>query len=257
MSRKLAWSAAILLCTAACDDGTSPNDSSRLRVAFAAVDTTGTQSNSNQLVVTGTNGTLTITDVRMMVSEFELKGPRACVQEEDNGELELEHCEFESAPFLLDLDLDGDPIVVATTDVPTGAYTEVEFEVEDLKRDHDDDDRTGDAISALRAELRSAFPNFPDDASVVVVGTFTPTGGTARPFTVFLDADIDFELPLIPPLIINDAGANRTVTVELTPRRWFLRGGRVIDLSAFNNRLLEFGEDFRLGIHRARCDDGN
>src|SRR5687768_12399642 len=104
MSRKLAWSAAILLITVACDDTTSPNDSSQLRVAFAAVDTTGTPTNNSQLVVTGTNGTLTITDVRMIVSEFELKGPRACVEEDDEGELELENCEFESAPFLLDLD---------------------------------------------------------------------------------------------------------------------------------------------------------
>jgi hypothetical protein len=255
MNIKSAWPAAILLVTVACNDATSPGDSARLRVAFAALDTTATPSTSDQLVVTGTNGVLTITDVRMIVSEFELKGPRACVEEDDDGELELEHCEFESSPFLLDLPLNGDSIVVATTDVPTGAYTEVEFEVEDLKRDDDDGNRTRDAINALRTQMRSAFPNFPDDASVVVVGTFTPNGGTARPFTVYLDADVDFELPLIPPLIINESGANRTVTVEITPKRWFLRAGRVFDLSAFNGRVLEFEDDFRLGISRARCDD--
>lgn len=95
--------------------------------------------------------------------------------------------------------------------------------------------------TALLAEIRSRFPAFPSDASMVVEGTFTPVGEGARAFLVFFDADIEVELDLGPPLVVDaDAVADRTIVVDVQPARWFLRGdGSVCDLSAFDGDLIE------------------
>lgn len=264
MLRRTPWvalAAAPLLLTG-CGDATGPEDTARVRVAFTttaptvgSVDGLSASLLADERVLTGSNGTLRITDMRMIVAELELEGPEACLESDDDGELELEECEFEAPPFLLTVPLEGGEVVVASTDVPLGTYSELKFEIEDLELDEDDEDRTRQAITNLRSQLQAAFPAFPSEASAVVVGSFTPTGGAARPFVVFLDADVEVELDLAPPLVIDDAGASRTLTVQLDPAAWFLDGGRVLDLSALNGRLVELEEEFRSGIRRGDDDD--
>ena len=91
----------------------------------------------------------------------------------------------------------------------------------------------GKEVSDLLAQIKAAFPNFPEEASLVVTGTFTPTGGQPVPFTVFVRAEIEVKLKFDPPLVVT--ADNRSVTVTLTPASWFKRpDGSVLDLSQFD-----------------------
>lgn len=248
---------------AACgsDDPTGPEGTVPVRVAFstggAALSSTSGASFSlngmDQLTLTGENGTLVITDIRLIVAEFELeRDEAACVEGIEDDDCE----EFEAPPSLLDLPLEGGSVVVATANVPEGTYTEFEFEVEDLDLDDDDEVITRQRIEQIRAELLGLFPAFPDDASMVVTGTFTPTAGVPQSFTVFFDADIEVEMDLVPPLVIDATGAaSRTITINLDPTLWFQANGQVLDLSAFNGQTLEFEAEIEDGFVEIDFDD--
>lgn len=245
------WAAALMVSAvlAGCGDSTGPEGETRVDVAFA----TSAAVSGGDLTVTGTNGTLVIQDVRMIVAELELEGPEACAVTDDEGETELEECEFESGPFLLDLPLGSSGVVVATANVPAGIYTELEFEVEDLEEEDGDDFRG--TLGQLRQQMRAAYPNFPDRASVVVRGTFTPVGGTAQAFTVYLDAELEVEVDLVPALVIDDGDTATTLTVQLDPTRWFVAGGAVMNLAALDGQVLEFEAEFENGVVDVEWDD--
>ena len=90
-------------------------------------------------------------------------------------------------------------------EVVAGSYTGLEFEVDDLRGDDDDDERASRRFPELASEVRAAgFEEWPEAANMVVAGSFTPKNGAARPFTVFFDADIEIELAFEPPLIVGD-----------------------------------------------------
>ncbi len=198
----------------------------------------------DQIVISGDNGELTITDIRLIVEEFELKGDDDVNPCEANGG--GDDCEdFDAGPLFVDLPLNG-AATVTTGQLPPGAYREVDFEIEDL-----DDDETNPAeaarIDQVLAQVRAAFPDWPRKASMLVVGSFRPRSGGAlgepRPFRVFVDAEIEIELDLAPPLVVGDGAEPRTVSVTLDPAVIFQNGGQVVDLSAFNGRLVEFELD--------------
>ena len=195
------------------------------------------EAQGDQLVVTGSNGTLTITDIRMIVAEFEVDGDddvNACQQNGGGDDCE----DFEAGPLFIDLPLTGSTVPVSTGEIPPGTYEEVEFEVEDL-----DDDEENPAerqrIEALLAQVRAQFPDWPRDASMLVVGTFTPTGGQPRAFRVFIEAEIEVEVDLNPPLVITETSTNRDVSILLDPAAIFRSGSNVLDLSQSTGRLLE------------------
>lgn len=200
------------------------------------------------LLIEGTNGTLAITDIRMVVAEFELEREDEACDDDERGD----DCEaFSAPPFFVDLPLEREAVTVATGTLPPGAYTELEFEVEDLELDEDEgDDRV---LQDLFDEIRTAFPDWPGEASLVVTGDFTPRGGSARPFTVFAEAEIEVELELEPPLVITAEDDNPSLTVAVNPVFWFkTRDGRVQDLSAFDyettGELLEFELEIERGF---------
>ncbi|HEU0055282.1 MAG TPA: hypothetical protein VFQ39_18975, partial [Longimicrobium sp.] len=146
------------------------------------------QTGADQLVIAGSNGTLTITDVRLVVDEFELKGDDDVNRCEDNGG--GDDCDdFDAGPLFVDLPLSSDPVSVSTGAVPPGTYREVEFEVEDLD-DDEENPAKAQRIDALLATIRQQFADWPRDASMLVTGTFTPTGGQPRQFRVFFEAEI-------------------------------------------------------------------
>ena len=194
------------------------------------------------LTLTGSNGTLAIDDVRIVVAEFELKGDDDVNPCERNGG--GDDCEdFDAGPLFVDLPLDGGVVPVSTGAVPPGTYREVEFEVEDLDDDEEDASEAA-RIDALFQQIRGAFPDWPRDASMLVVGTFTPAGGGAsRPFRVFIEAEIEIEVPLVPSLVITDASQDAQVTVDLDLGAVFRSGGGVVDLSQYNGQLVEFELD--------------
>ncbi|HEX6042462.1 hypothetical protein [Longimicrobium sp.] len=234
-------------------------------------------SGTDQLVVTGANGTLTISDIRMVVAEFELDGDddvnpcgRAAfsngsddgpgddrggddgARSGDDGD----DCEdFDAGPLFVDLPLTGGPVAVGTGDVPAGVYDEVEFEVEDL--DDDEENAVERArIDALRQQILSQFPDWPRDASMLVVGTFTPTGGTPRSFRAFIEAEIEIELGLNPALTVGE-GETGSLDVTLDPQAIFRSGSNVLDLSSATGRTqlrIEMEDGFH-GRGRGRGSD--
>jgi hypothetical protein len=195
------------------------------------------EAQGDQLVVTGANGTLTITDIRMIVAEFEVKGDDDVNPCGANGG--GDDCEdFEAGPLFIDLPLAGSTVPVSTGEIPPGTYREVEFEVEDL----DDDEENAaerQRIEALLAQVRAQFADWPRDASMLVTGTFTPTGGQPRAFRVFIEAEIEVEVDLNPPLVITETSTSRDVSILLDPAAIFRSGNNVLDLSQSTGRLLE------------------
>jgi hypothetical protein len=149
-----------------------------------------------------------------------------------NGDCKEHHeCEeVETPPMFVNVPLSGSPVTVAQDQVPPGSYRKLEFEVEDGELDEDED--SGQLQTVMNA-VRAAFPDWPSGATAVVVGSFTPTGGAAAPFTVYLRAEIEVELAFNPPLVVADQSAG--VTVNLIPEMWFKRSnGTVVDLSQFD-----------------------
>lgn len=250
---KRLWLLAVTVATlTGCDDSTtSPEGTAPLTLRFAtAANPLGAGADATaDAVVTGEDGVLVIDDIKLIVSEFELEGDEdACDLGGDDDDCE----EFESDPFLLDLPLTGAPITVATTNVRAGTYHELEFEVEDL----DDDDGEGDGDPVLLAgileEIRTSYPDFPRDASMVVHGSFTPTSGVAREFTVYFDAEIEIEMDLVPAL---EVPGDEFVTIVVDPLAWFSTDGEPIDLSAFDGEVLEFEAEIEDGFDHVEHDD--
>jgi len=235
-----------------CSDPLAPGDQGRVGIRFRTLESAGAVIGQD-LVITGSNGTLRITDISFIVNEFELEADEeACEDQGSDSGCE----EFEAPPVFVGLPLDGDNLVAVTAAVPAGTYHELEFEVEDI--DLDDDDEEANDIGTVAAAARAAFPNWPDGASMVVVGTFTPTGGQPVPFTVFFDAEIKIEKALVPPLVVD--AQNETVTIQLDPGVWFRRSdGTVMDLSAFDfattGDLLEFEAELEDGFPKVELDD--
>lgn len=206
------------------------------------------------LVFEGTNGTLTITEVRVIVAEVELEGEDdACNGESTSDSSMDDDCaDFEAPPRFLDIPLDGEPIAAFTGQIPAGTYDELEFEIEDLEDDESDSLFVAE-IEQLRAEILAEFPDWPRKASALVVGSFESDQGTMA-FRVYLDAEIEVEMDLIPNLIVDvDGASGTTLTVDIRPDLWFTRGdGSVLPLHLYDwdatGELLEFEVEMEDGF---------
>lgn len=212
------------------------------------------------MVLTGTNGTLTIDEIRLIVAEVELeKEDDSCVGHDDSSDDIGDSCEeFNAGPRFLDLPLDGDPIEVVTDLVPAGTYEELEFEIEDLEDDEGDAVEAA-MIAAVRAEVLAVIPDWPDEASALVTGSFAPTAGGSIDFRVFLKAEIEVEMELIPNLVIADGAASRDVTVDISPHIWFTQSdGSVLPLYLFDydatGELLELDVEFEDGFTKIEVE---
>lgn len=244
---------------AGCDAaGPSSSDGTRVEVGFATTSSASTATTSahslaraaDGLEVSGTNGTLTVDDLRIIVSEVELEG------DGDDAEFESER------PSFVDLPLDSNNVAqVVADEVPPGTYNEFGFEVEDIEVDDDDDD---EELSQLREEIENeGFANWPDEASMVVVGTFTPDEGEARSFTTYFEAEIEVEIEMEDRSFeVGEDGAPRQLTVNLDPSRWFSNpDGTVDDLSKDDyettNELVEFELEYEFedGVTKIEFDD--
>lgn len=250
--------AAILFALTACDGAPTGPAGGRVAVRFATSPTaraalapSGTAAprfshagSSDALTITGTNGTLRIEDIRLIVSELELEQAQGSCLGEDDGDDGCE--EFESGPFLVDLPLAGEAVTLATDQIAAGTYDELDFEVENLESDDDHDASERQAIQALLAQLRGVYPGFPSRASMVAHGTFTPAGSTAaQPFTVYFDAEIEVEMDLSPPVTVP---GTTSLTVEVNPALWFRDGAQVVNLAALDGRTIEFHSQLRDGM---------
>ena len=199
--------------------------------------------------IEGSNGELNLTGIWVIVEEFELEGVETNDCDDDLG---TDDCEdFERKYFFIDVPLDGTTITVVSAPIADGTYDELEFEVDDVEVDADDPEEVAEAdlIAALLVEVRSQFSNWPDKASMVVIGTWTPTGGAAVSFETYFDADIEVEMDLLPLLTVADGVASSDLTILLQPARWFLRAdGTVWNLKDLEGQLVDFDLEIEDGF---------
>lgn len=205
------------------------------------------------LVFEGTNGTLTIDEVRVIVAEFELEGDDdACERASGDSLMDDDCADFEAPPRFFDLPLDGEPVSAFSGTVDAGTYKELEFEIEDLEDDETDGDFAAE-IAQLRTEILAEFPDWPRKASALVVGTFEADQGPIA-FRVYLDAEIEIEMDLIPNLVVDvDGDAGTRLTVDIRPDLWFTRvDGSVLPLHLYDwdatGELLEFELEMENGF---------
>ena len=174
--------AAALLALAACDNPAQGGSDGNVRLRFGVAGSQALASRASfqtggadQLVITGANGTLRIDDLRMVVAEFELDGDddvNTCSRQPGA----VDDCEdFDAGPMFIDLPLTGGAVPVGSGELPAGVYEEVEFEVEDL--DDDEENAAERArIEQLRQQILAQFPDWPRDASLLVVAALPPRG---------------------------------------------------------------------------------
>lgn len=251
--------AVILVFATGCDTGpTSPGDDrARVQVGFRSADGAASASSAagvparaseGELGVTGANGTLTITDVRFIVSELELeRSDEGCDDAGNDDACE----EVERGPLFLTLPLNGETAPAVEQEVEAGVYEEMEFEIEDLELDDDEDEEDGQAIQELFARIRAEIDDWPEEASLMLAGTFTPAEQGQEPvdFRTFFEAEIEIEREFEPPRTFEE-GASITVVVD--PARWLQRqDGTVMNLAE-----LDFQRSGRVVELEAEMEDG-
>lgn len=200
------------------------------------------------MTVVGSNGTLTIDEIRLIVAEVELKGDDDPCERAGEGD---DCADFEAPPRFLDLPLDGEPITAFGGMIPPGTYDELEFEIEDLEDDEEDTQFAAE-IEVLRAAILAEFPDWPRKGTALVVGSFD-SGAGAQSFRVYIEAEIEIERRLTPPVVIADGEPGPDLTVELRPDIWFMQSdGTVLDLSMYDydttGQVLEFELEMEDGI---------
>ena len=217
----------------------------------------GQASFAQTLSIAGTNGSLVLDDIRIVVAEFELRQTGNCSKSHkgDGGGGNRSGCgKFETPPAFIALPLEEEVVPVVQADIPAGIYSSIEFEVENLRVDDDDDE--GTVLVDLLAEIRNEFPDWPDRASMLAIGTFTPTDGAPVPFRVYFEAEIEIKMSFAPPIIVEADQVGTVVDVTVDPRFWFFHGnGTVTDLSALDfdttGELVEFEFEMKNGFVRA------
>lgn len=253
--------AAGLLILGACDSGsTAPGGGGNVAIRFGTSSGTaanlqtelkasGITSPANDLTVTGTNGTLVIQDIRLIASRFKLKGSdgtcadSASSSKSNEREHDGECDEFKGGPFMIDLPLDGSMATIATDNVPAGTYNWFAFKIKSLEVDNDEDSSEVATVPALLTQMRTFYPNFPSNASMVVKGTFNGT-----PFTDYFRANMMVVQKLDPPLVVP---GNTSVHVTIDPSLWFKTGSNVLNLAALNGQTIQMGSGFMNGVRGA------
>lgn len=241
---------------AACG-GTGPGTSVAIKFGTAGIaaspssaamfSVAGGQADHDPAHVVGTNGVLDLDEIWVIVEEFELEPVETADCDDDSG---TDDCEdFEQKYFFIDVPLDGTTVTVVSADIPDGSYDELEFEVDDVEVDADDPEEVAEAdlIAALLLRVRGEFPNWPDKASMVVLGTWTPKDADgnlltadAETFTTYFEAEIEVELDLPPLTVLGGEVVGGAITILLRPDLWFLSGGTVLNLKALEGQLVDF-----------------
>lgn len=259
-----AGAALCVLTAGACGDTTGPENAAQVAVRFAAVTPAPVQGSvdGSSLELTGSNGTLRVDEMYFIVAEFELERDGGlCDDDFDDDDFDDDDCdEFEAPPAFLDVPLDGSGVIAVQHVVPAGTYRELDFEIEDLDDDDEDDSSKGQQIAALRSQILAQFPDWPQDASMLVVGSFTPTGGDAIPFRVYFEAEIEIEMDLNPPVVIDGTGDSSAFTVRIDPNMLFRNGdGSVRNLAPLDftttGQVIEFEVEIENGISEIEFDD--
>jgi len=255
------WLGIALLGAAACGDSTGVDGPQNVSLNFRVIDGAGPMAAAPARVapIVRDNGTLTLDEIYVIINEVELKPADGSCDLVEISSSSDDCPEFEAPPRFLDLPLDGTPVDAVTALIPTGTYKELDFEIEDLEDDEEEPGMAA-AIEDVRDEILLQFPNWPRKASALIVGSFTPAGGVAEDFRVYIDAEIEIEFELVPNLTVAEDGtSDRSLTVDIRPDIWFLNGdGTVRDLRDWDygatQRLLELEVEMEEGFTDIEID---
>jgi hypothetical protein len=268
-----------LLATYACDGGTGVDGPQNVAVNFRVVTSTGAAAAQAPLspavvasdgpaavvgppmVIEGTNGTLRIDEIRLIVAEVELDSDddRCGGTGDDDGSVDDDDCDFEAPPAFMDIPLDGEPVRVLDGLIAPGTYDELEFEIEDLEDDEEDAEFAAE-IATLRERILDEFPDWPRKATALVVGVFDSPETGAVSFRVYLEAEIEVERRLTPALVVGaDGGVEGELTVDIMPHLWFTRSdGSVMPLHVYDfdttGEVLEFEVEMEHGFVEIEID---
>ena len=125
------------------------------------------------------------------------------------------------------VDLDGDPILAFSTDVPAGLYKELELSVDKLEDGN-----------AREQALIGRWPEL-SDASVLVRGALARQGGGLESWEFAAALDVDLELEFGMPFeATGDATSFTVVSLTLDLMRWLEGPGAPIDPTDPANRSL-------------------
>lgn len=272
MNRLLSSTLSLLLTAviiAGCDTTNTSDEVNRgnVKIQFETVtsssktlssSSTKLNSEHDSLAVDGSNGSLQIDDIRFIVEKFKFEFEDDGCEGANAGE--GPDCEeFEAEPFFVDLPLDDDILSLANDEIRTGLYKKIEFEVKDLDFENEEEGED-EEHQALADSIRPEFPEWPDEASMVLIGTFTPNAGDPQSFKVFTKAEIEIEHEFEPPLEVTDDNMQKVVSVRINPARWLLQAdGNVLDLTQYdwdrNQELLEFSAKFKDGVEEIKVDE--
>ncbi len=138
-------------------------------------------------------------------------------------EAEDEEADFKTAPFILNLNLNGTLQTISVANVPYGTYGEIKFRIHRV----DSAD-----VQGLPPADRVQFNDFlaGEGYSIIIDGLVYKNGGSGVSFTFKSRINAEQENELHPPLVVNSATPNVNATMTVNSYKWF-RG--------FNNSLLD------------------
>ncbi len=201
---------------AGCDSSTEPGTDGTLSLsAMHSVLPAGTTRILGKS--TGTVAELTVTRARFVLRDIKFKSV---------GEDSLN---FKTAPFVLDLNLAGASQTVSSVPAKFGEYRRIEFDVHRVEQP---------IIAGLPADQQAQFADFlaGERYSIIIEGTYTPTGGTPAAFVYRSKVDAKQKLDLDPPLIIDEGSTEVNTTMLISSADWFRnQQGDLVDPSDTNN----------------------
>ena len=165
--------------------------------------------NQPNMAIPSTEGssanTVSIQEVKLFIDEIELESAT-----EDS-------LDFERESFIINLPLDGSPLILTESEIPAGFYDEFELEIE----------KPDSGVTITDSDFRDETGSY----SVVVKGLYND-----EPFTYRSDEDFELDLDLNPPLDISDS-KNALLVISVDVSSWFRgSGGADLDPKDFANR---------------------
>lgn len=233
------------------------NDAAPQTASLAA--TNGLSIEKETLEITGVNGAkLNISEISFIVDDFELE--KADGECEGLDGVKEDACEeFELGLSFVHLPLKSGVVELTTAQINKGAYTELEFGIDNLDLDDEEDATEKEAAEKLLSEIRTDYSNWPEKASMIIRGTFVDVDGKETPFATYAEAEVSIEMRLDPALEIKGE-APKALTVSIKPADWFtLSDGTLLNLSTYDyastNKILEFETEIENGFKSTEIDD--
>jgi hypothetical protein len=234
---------------------TGADAATSLSVSFAATGTAATAAAGSAVLVGTANDTLVISQVQLVLGNVKVRkaGVPSCpdsmaVSTQRGRSSDDRGCSrLDLGPVLLDLPLSGSGTSALGVTVPSGTYSEIEFELDDV--------RTDSRATQAERDFLAANPSL-RDITMKVVGTYK---GVAFTLNSKVNAEVEFEFS---PALVVQPGVNDNVTIALDLGRWFKNSSGAIlaptvaNLAAINQNILAAFEAYGDRDRDGRQDEG-